>query len=131
MTGWPIILAIGIGGGLGSILRYAVSLLVFERSGAGFPWNTLIVNVSGSFVIGIIMQLAQTKTDFSPLLRAFIAIGILGGYTTFSTFSYDAFVLASEGSRAAALLYAAGSVVFGIGAAFAGIALTRMALHAV
>jgi CrcB protein len=85
----------------------------------------MFINVSGSFLIGIVVELAQTRVGFPPLWRYFLATGILGGYTTFSTFSYEAFVLASDGLYASATGYVLGSVALGIAGAVGGIALVR------
>ena len=83
-----VIAAVGVGAALGGIFRLLVTQLVVARAGAGFGfYATLFINVSGSFLIGIVIEMAQTRANVSPLWRYFIATGILGGYTTFSTFS--------------------------------------------
>ena len=120
------LLAVGGGAALGGILRLLVTQLVVARFGAGFgQYATMFINVSGSFLIGIVVELAQTRVGFPPLWRYFLATGILGGYTTFSTFSYEAFVLASDGLYASATGYVLGSVALGIAGAVGGIALVR------
>jgi CrcB protein len=125
--GWPSLLAVLVGGGIGSVLRYAVTFAITQRLGPGFPWGTFVINVTGSFVIGIVAEITQTRLFAgTPLLRVFLMTGVLGGYTTFSTFSYDTLTLI--GDRAPSVLplaYAAGSVLLGITAAFAGVALVR------
>lgn len=124
------LLAVGGGAALGGILRLLVTQVVVARFGAGFGhYATLFINVSGSFLIGIVAEVAQTRIGFPPLWRSFLATGLLGGYTTFSTFSYEAFVLAADGLYASAAFYVAGSVVLGIAAAIGGIALVRSAGH--
>lgn len=129
MTGafdWRALLAILAGGGLGSVLRYAVTAIMTQRLGPGFPWGTLAINVTGSLVIGVVFELAQTRSiGMPPITRLFLMTGVLGGYTTFSTFSLDAVLLAAERASYLALAYTAGSVVLGLGAAFAGIVMVR------
>lgn len=126
MINWQQLLAVLAGGGIGSVLRYAVTFAVTQRLGPGFPWWTFIINVSGSLVIGIVSEVTQTRAfGGAPLVRLFLMTGVLGGYTTFSTFSLDALTLTREGNPGAALLYAGGSVVLGIAAALAGVAFVR------
>ncbi len=129
----PVIafLAVGAGGAIGSMLRYAVTLWMIGRVGPGFPWHTALINVVGSFFIGAVAAYVQSSAGLSPLISAFVMVGILGGFTTFSTFSFDALTLLSDGSAGIALAYCAGSVVLGISGAAAGIAVVRVALHAV
>lgn len=122
--------AVGAGGAIGSMLRYAVTLVMVERIGPGFPWHTALINVAGSFVIGAIAVYAQSSIGFSPLVSAFAIVGVLGGFTTFSTFSYDTVTLFSEGAGGLAVAYCLGTVVLGVLAAVAGMAVARLALHA-
>ncbi len=124
-------LAVGAGGALGSMLRYAVTLVMVERLGPGFPWHTAAINVVGSFAIGAIAAYVQSSAGLPPLVSAFTMVGILGGFTTFSTFSFDTLTLISDGAGGLALAYCAGSVLLGVLAAFAGMGLARLALHAV
>ena len=120
------VLVVGAGAGLGGIVRLLVNAIVVGRAGIGAaPLATLFINVSGSFLIGLVLGSLQTRTDVSPLWRPFIATGILGGYTTFSTFSFEALGLASSGAPLLAATYALASVGFGMLAAFAGLALAR------
>ena len=121
-----VIAAVGIGAAVGGILRLLVTQFVVARAGAGFGfYATLFINVSGSFLIGVVIEMAQTRANVSPLWRYFLATGVLGGYTTFSTFSYEAFDLATNGFALTSLLYVAGSVLLGIVAAFGGIVSAR------
>ena len=125
-----VLAAVGGGAALGGILRLLVTQFVVGRFGPGFAqYATMFINVTGSFLIGIVIELAQTRIGFPPLWRSFLATGILGGYTTFSTFSYEAFVLAADGLYASAAFYIAGSVVLGIAGAVGGIALVRSLNH--
>jgi CrcB protein len=122
-----VFLTVGFGGALGAMLRLFVTQSVVSRVGAGYvQYATLFINVSGSFLIGVILGLAQTRTDFPPLWRYFIATGILGGYTTFSTFSFETFTLASGGLMWSAAGYVVGSVVLGIGGAILGVISGRL-----
>jgi CrcB protein len=91
-----------------------------------FPWGAFTINVSGVFTIGIAPQIAAGQPDFRPYLPLFLATGILGGFTTFSIFAYESYALGSTNRILEALLYAAGSVVFGIAAAILGTLSARM-----
>lgn len=121
---------VGIGGALGSMLRYAVAILSIERIGPGFPWHTAAINIAGSFLIGVVAAYSQSSIGLSPYVSAFAMVGVLGGFTTFSTFSYDTVTLLSDGVPIIALAYSGGSVIFGVLAAMAGMGLARIVLHA-
>ncbi len=126
---WRAVAAVALGGGLGSVLRYAVGMAFTQWFGPGFPWGTLVINVAGSFAIGVISELAQTRAlGFTPTVRIFATVGVLGGFTTFSTFSLDMVTLAGERAQALAFAYGAGSVILGFAAAFTGIVLVRLML---
>ena len=122
---WQAAALVALGGALGSVLRYAVTVLADARWGPGFPWGTLLVNVAGSFVIGVVAELAAGRGVLSPATRIFIATGICGGFTTFSSYSLDALTLARDGAATPALLYVAGSVVLGLVAVYLGVAAAR------
>ena len=120
-------LAVGLGAGLGGICRYAVGLFFLSRLGPGFPFGTLFINVSGSFCIGIVAALAQTRAlGFHPLLGVALTAGLLGGYTTFSSFSYETLTLGSEREWRLSLAYALGSVILGVVACYLGIVTARL-----
>ena len=87
------VLYVFVGGGIGSAARYLVSGLVYRLTGNSFPYGTLAVNVIGCFVIGLLMTAFQERFLVNPSLRMFLTIGILGGFTTFSTFSYETVML--------------------------------------
>jgi len=128
--GIKAILAVALGGGVGSVLRYVVNFLVVARVGPGFPFGTLLINITGSLLIGIVAELAATSSSgMTPLLRLFLAVGVLGGYTTFSTFALDTVTLVGDRALAMATIYAFGSVLLGVLAAFAGQVLVRFALR--
>jgi fluoride exporter len=122
------LLAVMVGGGLGSAARYAIGVFFIQRFGPGFPYGTLFINVAGCFIIGVIMQMAQTRVaGISPVVRLFLAVGFTGGFTTFSTFAYESLTLAGGGATALAILYVCLSVVAGVLAVFAGAGLARLA----
>ena len=120
------VLAVFAGGGIGSVARYALTFAVTQRFGPGFPWATMIINVSGSIAIGVLSELTVTRVSFgSPLIRILLLTGVLGGYTTFSTFSLETVQLLHDRAPLSALFYALGSVTLGIAGAIAGAALVR------
>lgn len=89
-----------LGGAAGSGARYLVTGWVSERMGAGFPWGTLCVNVTGSFLLGAIMQLASTASSLSPTAQVALTIGVVGGFTTYSTFNYEMLASFQQGAWA-------------------------------
>jgi CrcB protein len=120
-----ILLAVAVGGAVGALARYFVAGWVQSAAWPGFPWGIFVVNVSGGFIMGLIVELGALKLNFTPELRAFLTVGILGGYTTFSTFSLDSVLLIERGAYASAAAYVAGSAVLSIVALFAGMWLVR------
>jgi CrcB protein len=120
--------AVALGGAIGSMLRYAVALVMVEKLGPGFPWHTALINVVGSLCIGFVAAYLQSGVGVPPYVGVFLTVGILGGFTTFSTFSFDTVTLLSE-SPALAIAYCVGSVVLGVLAAIAGLAFGRALLH--
>lgn len=115
-----------LGGGIGAALRHGVNLVSAALFGVSFPWGTLIVNVLGSFLIGVAAAYFAFKSDAaSQGLRLFLTTGILGGFTTFSAFSLDFAVLAERGELAQAAAYVAGSVLLSLAAIFLGLFLVR------
>jgi CrcB protein len=120
-----ILLAVALGGALGSLLRYFVAGAVQSATWPGFPWGIFVVNITGGFAMGIIVELSALKLNLTPEVRAFLTVGILGGYTTFSTFSLDSALLIERGDYSGAALYVAGSALLSILALFAGLWLVR------
>jgi CrcB protein len=114
-----------LGGGLGAALRHGINLGALRWFGAGFPFGTLIVNVTGSLIMGLIAGYFAFKGDASQHWRLFLTTGMLGGYTTFSAFSLDAALLYERGEVSLAALYVLGSVVLSIAGLFAGLAIAR------
>ncbi len=120
-----LILAVALGGAIGSVARYLVGIGSGKLFGMTFPWGTLIINFTGSFLIGAFIGLFATKWDLPQAARVFLTVGICGGYTTFSTFSLDAFYLMERGELLASTAYMIGSVVLSVGALVAAIHLVR------
>jgi len=121
----PVLLAVILGSALGGAARYGVSLAVARRLGTGFPWATFVVNAAGSLAIGLVFG----ATGAGPLLLAapgwtqVLTYGLLGGFTTFSTYSLEALSLAQRGHAGRAALYVGGTLVVGVVAVVAGYAL--------
>ncbi len=125
---WRSLAVVAAGAALGGVLRYLVGFWTVSRFGLGSSWlATGFINVSGSLLIGIVVELASRGT-LSQLGRVFFATGILGGYTTFSTFALE-IALLTPGSAAMAALYAGGSVGLGVAAALAGVQIARLAVR--
>lgn len=119
------ILLAALGGAIGSVLRYLVGVFSVRWFGPSFPWGTLAVNVVGSFIIGLMVEMIARRFNASMELRVFIVTGIIGGFTTWSSFSLDTMVLFERGAIAAAAAYVIGSLVVSFAAVFAGLALGR------
>jgi CrcB protein len=111
------ILLVGLGGGIGSILRYAATLLIGVKK---IPYATLSVNIMGSFIIGLVLAFSIKDESFANNWKLFLATGICGGFTTFSAFTLENMQLLQNGKTGVAFLYIAISVVLGIAATFAG-----------
>lgn len=118
-------LIVFIGGGIGSAMRHGVNIAVTNMLGAAFPYGILLINVSGSFAMGLVAAYFAFKGDASQDWRLFLTTGILGGYTTFSAFSLDTALLYERGEIGMAALYVIASVAVSIGGLFAGLALVR------
>ncbi len=121
-------LLVAVGGAVGSMLRYATNLGATRLLGPGFPWGTLIVNVVGSFVIGVFVETIARRFDASEPVRLLLVTGFLGGFTTFSSFSLDAAALLERGAGLLAFAYVGASLLLSLGAVFAGLVLTRAVL---
>jgi CrcB protein len=119
------LLLIGVGGFAGAIARYLVDTVVSDRTGGGFPWGTLVINLSGSFVLGLLFALTTERAILPADIRGPVMIGFLGAYTTFSTFMLESWRLIEAGSWGAAIANLGGSVVLGLVAVVAGMAIGR------
>lgn len=117
-------LAVGLGGFAGSVLRYLAGKLPLQSAG-GFPYVTLMINVLGSFTIGLIAAVAAKHADIDPRLVLFLRVGLCGGFTTFSTFSLETFSLLRAGSYGGAAAYVLLSVLLGVLAVFLAHALVK------
>ena len=114
-------LLVALGGALGSVLRYGTSLAMHYLHRAVWPLGTLSVNLAGCLAIGIVMGLYQDRSAVSEGARMFLAVGVLGGFTTFSAFGYESVELLRRGAATTALLYGAASVLGGLAAAWLGL----------
>lgn len=119
------ILVVVAGAGIGGGLRYALGTWLAERWGTSFPWHTFAVNVSGAFVLGVLMALSAERGMLPGAWRLFLAVGIMGGYTTFSTLSYESVALLERGLWGAGALNMFGSGLVGLAAAYLGMFVGR------
>jgi CrcB protein len=115
-----LVLAVAAGSAAGGVARYLLSGAVHHRISTTFPLGTLLVNVLGCLALGFIMQIALDAGELSPSTRALLTTGFCGGFTTFSTFSWETIALIEEGSLRRAALNAGGSVLLGLGAIWLG-----------
>jgi CrcB protein len=113
---------VAVGGALGSVGRYMLSTAIQRYTSPFFPYGTFVVNVLGCLIFGIIMGAARQRFVLGPSERAFLLIGILGGFTTFSTFTYETFALLQDGEFFRAFANVAGQLVCGLVALWAGYA---------
>jgi fluoride exporter len=116
---------IAVGGAAGAVSRYAVDIVVTERLGSFFPFGTLLINLSGSFILGLLFALAMERGVLSPDIRPPLIIGFLGAYTTFSTWMLQSWSLIEQGAWISAGINLVGSVLLGLLAVVAGLALGR------
>jgi len=123
---WSNLFLVAVGGAIGSVARWGTAVAIGDRFGANlaWPWPTFTVNLVGSFLIGLIAALAAGGA-ISPATRLFLAVGIMGGFTTFSSFSLDVVANLESGRGGLALAYVLASVVLGVLATFGGFALGR------
>jgi CrcB protein len=119
-----IVWAIAVGAAVGGLARYYLGMAIQQRTGVSFPWGTLVINVTGSLLLGFIIRYALA-VEVSVELRALLTTGFCGGYTTFSTFSYETAALLEDGQYERAGAYAFGSVLISLAATFCGFLLAR------
>ena len=130
MADWRTYVAVAAGAALGGLCRYIIMVNVVQRLGPGFPYGTLFINMTGTFLIGFIIELAQTRVlGIGPLALITLTAGFLGGYTTFSSFAYETLTLGSEREWGLAAAYGLGSVVVGVAACYAGMIVARLMSH--
>lgn len=125
---WDVVAVVGAGGALGSLARWGVASGGTRHD--GFPWATFIENVSGCFALGLVIVLAVEVWPPSRYLRPFLGVGVLGGYTTYSTYMLDARALVTDGRPWQAAGYIVGTVVLGLVAVWLGMMLARTAIAA-
>jgi CrcB protein len=118
-------LIVFLGGGIGAAVRHGVNVASARQFGPAFPYGTLLINVTGSLIMGLAAGYFAFKGGASQPLRLFLTTGILGGYTTFSAFSLDAALLYERGALGLAAVYVLASVALSIAGLFAGLALVR------
>lgn len=123
------LLLVAAGGALGALLRHGVSVLVYRFVPASFPWGTLAANLSGCFLIGVLWALSQ-RVPFPTGVGLFVFTGMIGAFTTFSTYGLESLQLMQEGKVGLGLAYVAISTVVGIALVAAGMAAMRAVLHA-
>lgn len=115
-----------LGGGLGAAARHGVNVAALRLIGPAFPFGTLSINVAGSFVMGLLVEYFALRGNVPQPVRLFMTTGIVGGFTTFSTFSLEVVLLYQRGQFGAAFAYVASSVVLGVVALLGGMALVRV-----
>lgn len=115
---------VGLGGLVGANARFLLGRIVIDRLGSSFPYGTFLVNLSGSFAIGLVLTSLLVR-GADPAWRLLVVTGFLGGYTTFSTYTFEAVSLIEEGRWARAAVYAIGSTAVGLAACWGGVALGR------
>lgn len=120
--------AIALGAAVGGVSRYYLAASIQHRFGAAFPWGTLVVNVSGSLLLGFLLRYALATPAVSVEMRALLTTGFCGGYTTFSTFSFETAALLEDGQYERAGAYVLGSVVLSLVGTFTGFVLARQLL---
>jgi fluoride exporter len=123
---WPVLAAVSLGGVVGALGRYTLGTSWPHHAGR-FPWPTFVINVSGCLLIGVVMVLVTQVWSAHRLLRPFLGVGVLGGYTTFSTYAVDGQRLVAAGAPGTALLYLAATPAAALAAVYIGVALTRLA----
>jgi CrcB protein len=127
-AGVRVFWSVAFGAALGGISRYYLAGFIQQRAGADFPAGTLIVNITGSFLLGFIMRYALQSDIISPETRVLLTSGFCGGYTTFSTFSYETALLLGDGEYKRAALYVGGSFAFALAATLLGFAAAQRLL---
>lgn len=121
------VVAVGIAGFVGAVARYGIDGLIAQKGASSFPWGTFVVNVSGSFVLGLLFAvLIEGRVAVAPWLRTATTVGLIGAYTTFSTLTLETFRLVEDGSIILAGANAVGSLAIGLVAVYAGVVVGRL-----
>lgn len=121
----PIVVAVAIGGALGAVARYGLDLIIERRSFAVFPWSTFTINVTGCLAIGVVIAALMDRHHIPGWVRAGLVVGVLGGYTTFSTFAQESLDLLEAEDYGIALAYSFGSLAVGVAAVTLGMTIGR------
>ena len=119
------LLAVAVGGAAGAVARYGVYVLAERLLGTGFPFGTLVVNIAGSFIMGLLVEGMALAWTLGMETRLFLTVGVLGAFTTFSTFSLDVVLLYDRGKMGLLVIYVLASVICSVGALFAGLHVMR------
>lgn len=117
---------VGLGGALGSMARYAAGVWIYERMGTRFPYGTFVINISGCFIIGVVLTVLDSHLSLPHEWRLAVPIGFVGAYTTFSTFEYETLRAFQNGQAATAVLYVGLSVLIGFAAVWVGVVTGRL-----
>jgi fluoride exporter len=121
------VMAVGVAGFIGAIARYGIDGLIVQKSGGSFPWGTFLINISGSFVLGLLFAvLVEGRVAVAPWIRTASTVGLVGAYTTFSTLTLETFRLVEDGSYFLASANAVGSLTLGLVAVYLGVVVGRM-----
>lgn len=118
-------LLVMIGGGIGSLIRYVTGSAIMAKFGGRFPLGTLVINVSGSFLIGVLMTILTERLKVDPRWRLFLVVGLVGGYTTFSTFEWETYTAVRGGGSWTGMLNVISSIVLGYAAVWLGAVTVR------
>ena len=119
------LIAIAVAGALGALARYGLGAFVSKRTSDSFPWGTFVINISGAFILGLVLTLATERWEFAPWLRLGLTTGFLGAYTTFSTLTFETYKLAADRTLGLAAANMLGSCAAGITAVYLGVVLAR------
>lgn len=122
------LLFVALGGALGASCRYGAGMAAAHFGSGQFPWGTFAVNIAGSIILGILAAILTFSWSPSPEMRAFLVVGVLGGFTTFSAFSFEVVLLIERGRLELAAIYLLGTIALSVGGLLAGLRLTRMVL---
>jgi fluoride exporter len=121
------VMAVGLAGFIGAIARYGIDGVIVQKSGGSFPWGTFLINISGSFVLGLLFAvLVEGRVAVAPWIRTASTVGLVGAYTTFSTLTLETFRLVEDGSYFLASANAVGSLTLGLVAVYLGVVVGRM-----
>lgn len=119
---------VALGAAVGGVARYVVAAFIQQRAGSSFPWGTLLVNISGSLLLGFIVRYAVATPGMSLEMRALLTTGFCGGYTTFSTYSFETATLLEDGQYERAGAYALGSMLLALAGTLGGFLLARQVI---